>query len=178
MGSRELSSYRKGCLDSSKIHGDAAEKVREGEQLIGELGKKFETDKATIELMIDEIEYDNKSYEEKKEILKGLRNMLEDLQKQYQKEVMEEEYKVQEEIKEQLEIMQEAAEEFSQDADSIRNMELEVATASTDDSVRAAEEKKKEFESMHKEYVDKLNLQIEQEKMQERNILARRLSGR
>ena len=177
MGSRELSSYRKGCLDSSKIRSDVNEKVKEGEDN-RVLGEKFETDKATIELMIDEIENDSKSYEEKKEILKGLRNMLEDLQKQYQREVLEEEYKVEEEIREQLEIMQEAAEEFAQNAESFRNMKLEVVSASTDDSVRAAEEKKKQFEAMHKEYTDKLNLQIEQMKVQEQNILVRRLSRR
>lgn len=178
MGSMEFSLNRKGCLDSSKIRSDTNEYVSVGKRLIDELGKKFETDKATIELAIDSIENDNKSYEEKKKILNGLRKMLEDLQKQYEREVTEEEYKVQEKIREQLEIMQEVAEEFIQNADSIKNMKLEVVSASTDDSVRAAEEKKKEFEAMHKEYVDKLNLQIERAKMQQRNILARRLSGR
>ena len=52
MSSRELSSYRNGCLDSSKTRSDVNEYVQEGDKLIGVLGKKFETDKATIELMM------------------------------------------------------------------------------------------------------------------------------
>ena len=100
------------------------------------------------------------------------------LQEQYDKEVAEEEAKIKEELEDQIESMQEAADEFEKQADSLKNVQMDVASKDTSAAAEAAEDKKKEFETMKSNYVEKLKLQMEQAETQRRNIRNRRLSGK
>ena len=100
------------------------------------------------------------------------------LQEQYDKEVAEEEAKIKEELEDQIESMQEAADEFEKQADSLKNVQMDVASKDPSAAAEAAEAKKKEFETMKSNYVEKLKLQMEQAETQRRNIRNRRLSGK
>ena len=90
----------------------------------------------------------------------------------------EEEAKIKEELEDQIESMQEAADEFEKQADSLKNVQMDVASKDTSAAAEAAEAKKKEFETMKSNYVEKLKLQMEQAETQRRNIRNRRLSGK
>ena len=72
----------------------------------------------------------------------------------------------------------EAADEFEKQADSLKNVQMDVASKDTSAAAEAAEAKKKEFETMKSNYVEKLKLQMEQAETQRRNIRNRRLSGK
>ena len=82
------------------------------------------------------------------------------------------------ELEDQIESMQEAADEFEKQADSLKNVQMDVASKDTSAAAEAAEAKKKEFETMKSNYVEKLKLQMEQAETQRRNIRNRRLSGK
>lgn len=164
-------------LDGTIIRNESDNKLQEGTKL-HELGKRFEADKAKLEKEITKVQNAKISEADKKNLIAELEGGIALLQEQYDKEVAEEEAKIQEELEGQIESMQEAADEFEKQADSLKNVQMDVASKDTSAAAEAAESKKKEFETMKSNYVEKLKLQMEQAETQRRNIRNRRLSGK
>ena len=129
-------------LDGTIIRNESDNKLQEGTKL-HELGKRFEADKAKT------WERDNKSSECKnfrsrqKKLIAELEGGIALLQEQYDKEVAEEEAKIKEELEDQIESMQEAADEFEKQADSLKNVQMDVASKDTSAAAEAAEDQKK-----------------------------------
>lgn len=166
-----------GEVSYKEVKDTAGDKVYEGEKL-GELAKQFVSDKNKLEDEIEKVQAANISDKDKAQIIAELNAAVVALQEQYDKDVVEEERKVQEELEGQIESMQEAADELERQVDSLRSVQMDVASTDASAAADAAAAQKQAFETMKSEYLEKLNLQIEQSEIQKRNILNRRLSGR
>ena len=144
----------------------------------GEVGYVELDGETKLEDEIEKVKSSKISDKDKARIIAQLNAAIEKLQEQYDDDVAAEEAKVQEEIMEELETMDEAVEELDQQADSLRNVTMDAASTDAKAAADEAEAKKQEFEKMRKEYTDKLQLQMEQAEMLQRQIRSRRLSGR
>ena len=172
---RQLS--RNKSLDGTILKKESGDQVDEGTKL-HELGVKFESDKAKLEDEIDKVQNSKISETDKRKLIAQLNAAIEALQEQYDRDVTEEEERVQEELMGQIDSMQEAADELERQAADLRSIKMEAAATDASAAVDAADAQKQAFEQMKAEYVEKLNLQIEQAAIQQRNIRNRRLSGR
>ena len=74
--------------------------------------------------------------------------------------------------------MQETAEELEEQADSLRNIQLDAASTDASAAATAAEVKKQQFEAIKDEYTEKLKQKMEQAEMHRRDIRSRQLSRR
>ncbi len=175
--SRGMNLGRHGEVGYVELDGETGERVAEGDRL-HELAIKFNSDKTKLEDEIEKVKSSKISDKDKARIIAQLNAAIEKLQEQYDDDVAAEEAKVQEEIMEELETMDEAVEELDQQADSLRNVTMDAASTDAKAAADEAEAKKQEFEKMRKEYTDKLQLQMEQAEMLQRQIRSRRLSGR
>lgn len=172
---RQLSRNR--SLDSTILKKESGDKVQEGDRL-HELGSKFETDKGKLEDEIEKVKNSKISDADKRKLVAQLEGAIVALQEQYDREVAEEEERQQQELMGQIESMQEAADELERQSADLRALKMEAASTDAAAAADAADEQKRAFEEMKKEYVDKLNLQMQQAEIQRRNIRNRRLSGR
>lgn len=172
---RQLS--RNKSLDGTILRKESGDQVQEGDKL-HELGTKFESDKGKLEAEIEKVQNSKISDADKRKLIAQLDNAIVALQEQYERDVTEEEQRIQEELMGQIESMQEAADELEHQATDLRAVKMEAAATDAAAAADAAEDQKRAFEEMKKEYVDKLNLQMEQAAIQQRNIRNRRLSGR
>ena len=172
---RQLS--RNKSLDGTILNKESGDQVQEGTKL-HELGVKFESDKAKLEDEIEKVQNSKISDADKRKLIAQLNAAIEALQEQYDQDVTAEEERVQQELMGQIESMQEAADELERQADDLRSIKMEAASTDASAAADAAEAQKQAFEQMKAEYVEKLNLQIEQAAIQQRNIRNRRLSGR
>lgn len=145
---------------------------------LDELGKQFLRDKAKLEEQFEIISNSDLAPQHKKGQLEALRVEVLQLQEDYQKMVVDKQNKLQEEHMEEIWQLQETADELGQQEERLRNIHLEVATTDTTAAANAAGEQKRMFEQTKAEYVEKLNLQIEQAEIQRREIRRNRLSGR
>lgn len=168
---------RNKSLDSTILGNESGDRVDEGDKL-HELGTKFESDKAKLEDEIDKVQNSRISEADKKKLIAQLNASIEALQEQYERDVTEEEKGVQKELMEQIDSMQEAADELECQASDLRSIKMEAASTDASAAADAADEQKQAFEQMKEEYLQKLNLQIEQAAIQQRSIRNRRLSGR
>ncbi len=164
-------------LDSTVLQKESSDRIYEGKKL-HELGTKFETDKTKLETEIVKVQNSKISAKDKRKLITELEKAVTLLQEQYERDVTEEEQKVQKELNSHLESMQEAADELEQQSESLRNIEMEAASADTLAAAAEADAQKQLFENMKSEYTNKLRLQIEQAENQKRKILSRRLGGR
>lgn len=177
-GSLEKGSLEKThTLDMKILKRESKDKLEEGNKL-KELGMKFESDKEKLENEIEKVKKAKISENDKKKLLTELENAMTKVQEQYEQDVAEEQKKVQEEMEGKIESMQEAANELGKQADSLRNLKMDAASTDASAAAAAADDQKKAFETMKKEYTDKLKLQIEQAEIQQRAMRTRRLSGR
>ena len=103
---------------------------------------------------------------------------MEKLQEDYDKNVTENQEKVQEELNGLIETMQEAEKALDAQIDSLQNVQMDVAATDTSAAAEAAEAEKRKFREMHAKNVEELNLRIEQQQMQRREILRNSLSRR
>lgn len=172
---RQLSLYK--SLDGTILNKESSDYVDEGTKL-HELGAKFESDKMKLEDEIDKVQNSKISETDKRNLIAQLNAAIEILQEQYARDVTAEEERVQEELMGQIDSMQEAADELERQASDLRNIKMEVASTDASAAADAADAQKQAFEQMKTEYVQKLNLQIEQATIQQRNIRNRRLHRR
>ena len=164
-------------LDSTILRKESGDQVQEGDRL-HELGAKFEADKEKLEAEIDKVKTSKISDADKQKLVAQLESAITALQEQYDREVTEEEERQQEELMEQIESMQEAADEMERQAADLRAVKMDAAATDAATAADEADERKRAFEEMKKEYTDKLNLQMQQAEIQRRNIRNRKLSGR
>ncbi|MBR5509863.1 MAG: hypothetical protein IKV59_07400 [Lachnospiraceae bacterium] len=164
-------------LDCYSIQKEASDQIQKNERL-RELGEKYVRDKETLEKEIEKVKAAKISEEAKTKLIGELEGAIRTIQEQYAEAIVEEESRVEEDLEIQLELMREMAEEFGQQADSLRDVQVEVVGKDASDAAAAeAEAQKTEFERMREEYGAKLQLQMEQAQMQRRKIMLRRLSG-
>lgn len=168
---------RNRSLDGTILQQEANDQVQEGINL-NELGKKFESDKAKLEDKIKEVQNSRYSDVNKNKLITELENGIKKLQEQYDKEVAEKEQNVRKKLESQIESMQEAADEMERQADSLRNVHMDVTATDASAVADIAETQKQAFEDMKNKYVEKLKLQIEQAEIQKRIIRSRDLSRR
>lgn len=161
----------------TELHKEIGDQIAEGDHLV-ELGVKFEADKTKLEDAIERVQAANIKPEDKAGMIAELNAAIDALQAQYDQDVAAEELRVQEKIEEQLEQVEQTIDELSEQADFLRDVTMDVAATDAYAAAEAADAKKQEFEQMKEEYTEKLRLQIEQAEIQQRNIRARRLSGR
>lgn len=164
-------------LDETILQKEAGIQIDERTRL-HELGNRFEADKAKLEDEIEIIQNSKMSQADKQKLIAQLNASIKALQEQYTREVEEEEARVQKEQEGQIESMQEAADELEHQASELRGIKMDVATTDASAAADAAEAQKQAFEQMKAEYTEKLNLQIEQATIQQRNIRNRRLDRR
>ena len=160
-----------------ELNKETGEQLEERDRL-HKIGAKFETDKAKLEDSIERVQAANIKSEDKAKMLAELNAAIDALQAQYEDDVTAEEAKVQKEIEGQLEQMDQTIDELTEQADSLRDVTMDASPIDTSAAAEAADAKKRDFEQMKEEYVEKLRLQIEQAEMQQRNIRNRRLNGR
>lgn len=168
---------RNKSLDSTILKKESGDQVQEGDRL-HELGTKFESDKGKLENEIEKVKNSKISEADKRKLVAQLEGAIVALQEQYDREVTEEEERQQQELMGQIDAMQEAADELERQSADLRALKMEAASTDAAAAADAADDQKRAFEEMKKEYVDKLNLQMQQAEIQRRNIRNRRLSGR
>lgn len=165
-------------IDRSVVENEANDKVKESERL-QELGQAFLEDKAKLEAEYEIIENSAVlSPNHKKELLQNLKDAILLLQEDYERKVTEQQLKGQEELRNKTEILQEAADELDTQIESLQNVRMDVAATDTDAAIEAAKAEKQKFEQMKAQYVEQLNLKIEQQQIQRRDIMRKRFSGR
>ena len=164
-------------FDSTILKKESGDQVQEGDRL-HELGTKFESDKYKLEDEIEKVKSSKISSADKQKLVAQLEGAIIMLQDQYDREVTEEEERQQQELMDQIESMQEAADELEHEAADLRAIKMDAAATDTAAAADAADDQKRAFEEMKKEYTEKLNLQMQQAEIQRRNIRNRRLSGR
>lgn len=168
---------RNHSFDGTILRGEADDLVKESAAL-DELGSRFEADKALLESEIEKVQNSRISDENKKALIAKLDDAIAALQKQYDKDVTENLEDVHSNLEACTEDMQEAADDLEEEGRDLRGIRMDASLTDASAAADAAEAKKKEFEDMKHEYVEKLELQIQQANLQKRNILARRLRGR
>lgn len=177
---RGMDLNRQRDIECTEIYNETEELLDERNQLINELGKKFESDKIKLENEIEKINatkvLDDKP-EIRKQMVEELNIAIEKLQEQYNQEVTVAEEQLQEEIQKRIEGMDGTIEELDQQADSLREVSMDVSLTNASGAADVAENRKHELEQKRKEYVERLQHQMEQADMLRRNILARRLGG-
>jgi cytochrome c556 len=164
-------------LGYSELDQETGEQVSEGDRL-HELGTKFEADKTKLEDAMERVQTSNIKPEDKARMIAELNAAIDALQTQYAEDVAAEQARIQAEIEGQLEQMEQSIQELAEQADSLRGVSMDAAATDASAAADAADTKKQEFEQMKEEYTAKLQLQMEQAEMQQRNIRNRRLSGR
>ena len=165
-------------IEGTQLGKEADGKVKEGERL-DELGRDYLRDKEKFERQYENIANDpTLDRTHKKEQLQALRRAVEKLQEDYDKNVTENQEKVQEELNGLIETMQEAEKALDAQIDSLQNVQMDVAATDTSAAAEAAEAEKRKFREMHAKNVEELNLRIEQQQMQRREILRNSLSRR
>lgn len=175
--SRGMNLGRHSEVGYEELNKEAGDQISEGEKL-EQLGEKFLSDKNKLEDQIEKVQAANISERDKSKLIAQLNAAIEALQEQYDEEVTEEERRVQEELQEQIEVMQETENELAEQVDSLRSVQMDAASTDASAAADAAEAQKQAYENMKNEYIQKLNLQMEQAEIQQRNIRNRRLSGR
>ena len=163
--------------DGTIIRGAVDESVKDGEKL-KEIGKQFVRDKENLEAALDRVENARLSDADKQKMKAELNLAIERIQEQYERDVEEEEKRLEVEFLKQREVMQENADELERQAADLRSIKVEVSETDATDAADAAVEKQREFEEMMADAGKKLDLQIQQMNMIQRNMRARRLSGR
>lgn len=164
-------------LDGTIIKGATDNLIGENSKL-HELGQKLVSDKNKLENEIENVQNSKFSDDKKKVIIEGLEEAIGIVQEQYEQDVANEELKIQAEIEEQTELMQEGADEWQQQVDSLKAVKLDEAQTDISAVVSEADAQKETFEQMKNEYIEKLNLQIEQLQIQQRMMRARKISGK
>lgn len=164
-------------LSYDEISRKSEEQVAELSRL-GELGEKFISDKDKLESEKEKAKNAKISEEDKASILEELDAGIKKVQEQYEKDVAAEEQSTQETLESHIESMQETAEELEEQADSLRNIQLDAASTDASAAATAAEVKKQQFEAIKDEYTEKLKQKMEQAEMHRRDIRSRQLSRR
>lgn len=170
-------SWNNRSLDSTILQKESSDKIYEGKKL-HELGLKFEADKIKLETEIMKVQNSKISANDKRKLIVALEKTVTLLQEQYEQDVTEEEQKVQKELNSHIDSMQEAADELELQSESLRNVEMEAAATDTLAAADEADAQKQVFENMKSDYLEKLQLQMEQAENQKRNILSKCLRGR
>lgn len=173
-------------LDRWVLQSEADSRVRELEKLRAAAGggKKppgggdFEEDLSKLEAAIERTQDSKISDSDKKAIIAQLDIAIEAVKEQYDRDITKEEERVQQELLELTESMQEAADESEHLAHELRSVEMVASDTDASAAADEADAQKEAFEQIKSEYVDKLNLQIEQAAIQRRNIQNGRLRGR
>lgn len=155
----------------------AIEDVFKNEEGIAELGEKFEKDKAKLEDAIDRLNSSNVAEDDKRSLMKECNSAIEILQEKYEKEVKEEREKCFVVVQENIDMMDSMANEFGEQENELKKLELDIPNQAASAAADLVSEKKKAFETARDEYLQELNLRMEQSKMQEKNMRIRRLSG-
>ena len=123
------------------------------------LAQKFEEDKRLIEEQIDRVYNSDLAYEDKKEQLYMLKEMIQVLQDEYQEQVEKPIEKKQEEIKEIIDTIEDNREILNEQINNMENLQLKSSTVSLNKAIDATKSIEESF----------LNLQNdEQKRLQER----------
>ena len=166
-----------GGFDQDAMKKEADDSATDYDEL-HELGQKFESDKASIETAIDEVENSAMSAADKKQILIKLRTEFKQLQEDYEKQVTEAEKELEKDIRDQIDDFKEAADEAQEQADKLRGVEIDTESADLSAAADAAMAQKEVYEKLREENVQRLELKIQQAQIQQRNMRSRKLSGR
>lgn len=156
---------------------------KNGENLIdrgndlGGLAEKFIKDKDKLEDAIDRVKDSDIKLEDKKELLAELNAAIEKLQHKYELDVMVEEARVHDELEEEIESIGDNVIAFNEQIESIKDISIETSSTNTDKAVEEAQAKKEAFETMGREYTEKLRLQMELAENRQRAIRTRRMRG-
>lgn len=175
--SRGMNLGRHEGLDYEAIKNESNDMVAKGNE-INERGIKFESDKEKLEDTIDNVLNANIGAEDKRAMLAELDDALDKLQAQYEADVANEQARVQKEIMLQLEKMDQNIDELSELSSSMDDVKLDVAYMDTSSAAKEVDVLKQNFEQMKRDYTERLRNQVEQAEQQQRNIRARRISGR
>jgi hypothetical protein len=163
-------------LGFSEIDKETGEHIDEGDRL-GELAMRFLEDKEKLEAAISRVESSSVSEEDKAGMLRELNEAMDRLQAQYEADVEVEQERVQEAAEGTLGQMDQLMDELSEQADSIRDVTMDVADVDTSAAAEAAESKRQEVEQTKQEYAEKLRLQMEQAEMLAREMRMRHIRG-
>lgn len=163
--------------DALKHELSNCEKV--GKELF-EQGEKYRKDVETIEKEMERVKNSGLSETDKKNFLGALEISKELTQVEYQEKVEKPQEEVQDYMQLNLDETQEQIGELEATEECLNEMTMEgmekertLGAMMTD-----VQSQKQAFETMKTEYLEKLNLQMEQAKIQKQNIFKKQLSGR
>ena len=169
---------KRGTLDSHREMREKAEDLAGRSEELHRLGMKFEFEKAEFEKRLEAVENSRIAEEDKRKLISAIETAIELLQEQYYCDVEVIEKQIEEDLASEIEEMQDASDELEKEAADLRGVKTEAATTDVSAAADAADEKKEAFDRLKEEYVERLNLRIEQANIQQQNIWIRRLTGR
>lgn len=148
--------------------------ISQGQQL-QETGEKFNSDKDQLEAQLEKITESKTADDQVKAYLE---EAITSVQEQYQKEVVDEQTRVQEALQETTKEMNEASDELEEQSKNLQDLKMDAASTDASKAAAEADAKKQSFERTRTEFLEKLNTQIDQANMIQREMRTRRLSGR
>lgn len=135
-----------------------------------ELAEKFNADKTDLTNEIDKVKASQIAEEDKADLLVVLENAIEELQQKYESDVWEAQQRIQKELKDDIDTIEGTIEEYDQQIDSLKEVNIRVAPKDTEEVIRIAEDKKSEFDEARDRCFDELNSIEEEAKVLQKQI--------
>lgn len=153
------------------------EKTSESERL-KKAGAELVADKEKVENELDRIRTSTGDEEVKKRLEKYLTEEIEKVQRRYVQEIAEAQEKLHEEIQDVLQVVKDNLENLIKTQEQMDTLKKDAPSVDLSTAENEVESKKKDYEALHRESVQKLQLQMDSAARQQREMFRRRISGR
>lgn len=149
---------------------DAIDKKIDKAKELKELAERFNADKTELTNEIDKVKASQIAEDDKADLLVVLENAIEELQQKYESDVWEAQQRIQKEIKDDIDTIEGTIEEYDQQIDSLKEVNIRVAPKDTEEVIRIAEDKKSEFDEARDRCFEELQSIEEEAKVLQKQI--------
>lgn len=149
---------------------DAIDKKIDKAKELKELAERFNVDKTELTNEIDKVKASQIAEDDKADLLVVLENAIEELQQKYESDVWEAQQRIQKELKDDIDTIEGTIEEYDQQIDSLKEVNIRVAPKDTEEVIRIAEDKKSEFDEARDRCFEELQSIEEEAKVLQKQI--------
>lgn len=149
---------------------DAIDKKIDKAKELKELAERFNADKTELTNEIDKVKASQIAEDDKADLLVVLENAIEELQQKYESDVWEAQQRIQKELKDDIDTIEGTIEEYDQQIDSLKEVNIRVAPKDTEEVIRIAEDKKSEFDEARDRCFEELQSIEEEAKVLQKQI--------
>ena len=149
---------------------DAIDKKIDKAKELKQLAERFNVDKTELTNEIDKVKASQIAEDDKADLLVVLENAIEELQQKYESDVWEAQQRIQKELKDDIDTIEGTIEEYDQQIDSLKEVNIRVAPKDTEEVIRIAEDKKSEFDEARDRCFEELQSIEEEAKVLQKQI--------